>query len=104
MDNILTQLQNTLEERKKETSDNSYVASLYEKGLNEILKKIGEESAEVIIAGKEENKKQIIYEVSDLFFHIMVLLRQQNIDIKDIEEELQRRFGLSGLIEKQNRK
>ncbi len=103
MDKIFQQLEAVLEERKSASTDKSYVASLYKKGLDEILKKIGEETTEVIIAAKDEDKKQIIYEVSDLFFHIFILLRQQNIKLEDIELELQRRFGLSGLDEKEAR-
>jgi phosphoribosyl-ATP pyrophosphohydrolase len=103
MDKIFQQLETVLEERKNTPVDESYVASLYAKGLDEILKKIGEEATEVVIAAKDENKEKIIYEVSDLFFHTLVLLRQQNITLEEIEVELQHRFGLSGLIEKASR-
>lgn len=103
MDKIFQQLETVLEERKNASEDKSYVASLYKKGLNEILKKIGEEATEVVIAGKDKDEKKIVYEVSDLFFHTLVLLKQQNIDFEKIEKELQRRFGLSGLEEKNNR-
>jgi phosphoribosyl-ATP pyrophosphohydrolase len=82
MDKIFQQLETVLEERKNTPVDESYVASLYAKGLDEILKKIGEEATEVIIAAKDKNKEKIIYEVSDLFFHTLVLLRQQNITLE----------------------
>ena len=103
MDKIFQQLESVLESRKSTNADKSYVSSLYKKGLDEILKKIGEEATEVVIAAKDKDKDKIIYEVCDLFFHTLVLLRQQNIDIKEIETELQRRFGLSGLEEKDAR-
>ncbi len=103
MDNILKQLEDILEQRKSADADSSYVASLYEKGTDEILKKIGEESAEVIMATKDDDKDKIIYEVADLWFHTLVLLRHKDIKMDKIEAELSRRFGLSGLTEKANR-
>jgi phosphoribosyl-ATP pyrophosphohydrolase len=103
MDNIFTQLEIILEQRKSESSDSSYVSSLYNKGTDEILKKIGEESAEVIMATKDNIEDKIIYEVADLWFHTLVLLRHKNIEVSKIEQELSRRFGLSGLEEKANR-
>jgi len=103
MDNILITLEQILEQRKSASADSSYVSSLYNKGTDQILKKIAEESAEVIMAAKEEDSDKIIYEVADLWFHTMVLLRHQNIAFSDIEEELMRRYGVSGLTEKLNR-
>ncbi len=103
MDNILKKLEEILEERKSANENESYVASLYAKGLDEILKKVGEESAEVIIAAKDNNNEKIVYEVADLWFHILVLLRQKDIKVDKIEQELSRRFGLSGLEEKASR-
>jgi phosphoribosyl-ATP pyrophosphohydrolase len=103
MDNILKQLEIILEDRKNANSNNSYVSSLYQKGTDEILKKIAEESAEVIMATKDDTENKIIYEVADLWFHTLVLLRHKNIEVDKIEQELSRRFGLSGLEEKANR-
>ncbi|CAC9544542.1 Phosphoribosyl-AMP cyclohydrolase / Phosphoribosyl-ATP pyrophosphatase [uncultured Candidatus Thioglobus sp.] len=103
MDNIFTQLESILEQRKSVGADNSYVSSLYKKGTDEILKKIGEESAEVIMAVKDDVESKIIYEVADLWFHTLVLLRHKDIEVAKIEQELSRRFGLSGLTEKANR-
>ncbi|MEI6745674.1 MAG: phosphoribosyl-ATP diphosphatase [Methylococcaceae bacterium] len=103
MSNTLMQLAQVLEQRKEQTADKSYVASLYEKGLNSILKKIGEEAAEVIIAAKDGDAEQIIYETADLWFHCMVLLAQQGLNPSDVLNELNRRFGLSGLDEKAQR-
>jgi phosphoribosyl-ATP pyrophosphohydrolase len=103
MNNTLMQLAQVLEQRKEQSGDKSYVASLYEKGLNSILKKIGEEATEVIIAAKDGDTKQIIYETADLWFHCMVLLAQQGLNPNDVLDELHRRFGLSGLDEKAQR-
>lgn len=100
----MRQLAEVLEQRKLETTDKSYVASLYAKGLDTILKKIGEEAAETIIAAKGGEKQQIIYETADLWFHCMVLLASQGLGPDDVLNELQRRFGLSGHDEKSQRK
>ncbi|NOS73308.1 MAG: phosphoribosyl-ATP diphosphatase [Methyloglobulus sp.] len=104
MSDVLQQLAQVLEQRKLESAEKSYVASLYAKGLDTILKKIGEEAAETIIAGKGGNKEQIIYETADLWFHCMVLLASQGLGPEDVLSELQRRFGLSGIEEKSQRK
>ncbi len=100
---VLFQLEKIINQRVQENSSKSYVASLNNKGINEILKKIGEESAEVIIAGKDQDKNSIIYESCDLIFHLMVLLSNQGISLDSIEKELSRRFDVSGLEEKANR-
>ena len=104
MSDVLQQLAQVLEQRKLESADKSYVASLYAKGLDTILKKIGEEAAETIIAGKGGDNQQIIYETADLWFHCMILLADQGLGPDDVLSELQRRFGLSGLDEKSQRK
>ncbi len=103
MTDTLTQLAAVLEQRKQESADSSYVASLYAKGLDTILKKIGEEATETVIAAKDGDKQQIIYEMADLWFHSMVLLAHQDLSPDDVLAELQRRFGLSGLEEKAQR-
>ena len=103
MSNILEQVAQILEERKLESAEKSYVASLYAKGLDSILKKIGEEATETVIAAKNGDKNQIIYETADLWFHSMVLLADQGLGPDDVLQELQRRFGLSGLEEKAQR-
>ena len=103
-DNILEQLTKTLEERKQADPDSSYVAQLHHKGLNTILKKVGEEAAETIIASKDGNKDEIIYETADLWFHSMVMLSHHGLGPEDVLNELARRFGLSGIEEKANRK
>ena len=103
-DDIIERLVKVLELRKGADPATSYVASLYDKGLDSILKKIGEESAETIIAAKTGDKEQIVYETADLWFHCLVLLAQQNIDARRVLEELERRFGLSGIDEKAARR
>jgi len=99
-DDILLRLMTVLASRKDADPESSYVAGLYHKGLDSILKKIGEESAETIIAAKSGDKQQIIYETADLWFHCMVMLAQQNLDARLVLEELERRFGVSGIDEK----
>ena len=97
---IIERLMKVLESRKDAEPGASYVASLYHDGLDSILKKIGEESTETIIAAKTGDKDQIVYEIADLWFHCLVLLAQQNIDVRQLLDELDRRFGISGIEEK----
>ncbi|MDB0064066.1 phosphoribosyl-ATP diphosphatase [Gammaproteobacteria bacterium] len=99
----LSALQQVLRERLAADPDNSYVASLYAKGLDHILKKVGEESAEVIIAAKGEDETALVKEVADLWFHCMVLLVQKGLSSEDVLEELNQRFGISGHEEKASR-
>jgi phosphoribosyl-ATP pyrophosphohydrolase len=101
---ILNQLAAVLEERKSQDPQKSYVAGLYAKGLDHILKKIGEEATETVIAAKDGDPGKIVYEMADLWFHCMVLLAQQGLGPQAVTAELQRRFGLSGLEEKASRK
>ena len=101
--NVLQQLAEVLEARKGASPDSSYVASLYDKGLDAILKKIGEEATETVMAAKDGDADKIVYEVADLWFHTLVLLAQQGLDPKQVTDELSRRFGLSGLEEKASR-
>ncbi len=103
MSDILDKLALILEERKQAEPDSSYVASLYAKGTDAILKKIGEEATETVLAGKEGNREQIVYETADLWFHSLVLLASQGLGPNDVLAELDRRFGLSGLQEKRQR-
>lgn len=100
---ILEQLAQTLEQRKQADPDSSYVAKLHHKGLDTILKKVGEEATETVIASKGGNADEIIYETADLWFHTMVMLSYHNLGPDDILNELSRRFGLSGIEEKANR-
>lgn len=103
MTDTLNQLAQVLEERKQADPDSSYVAKLYSKGLDAILKKIGEEATETVMAAKDGEKDKIIYETADLWFHSLVLLAHQGLKPQDVLNELERRFGLSGLEEKANR-
>ncbi|CAG1771186.1 phosphoribosyl-ATP pyrophosphohydrolase [uncultured bacterium] len=103
MNDTLNQLAEVLDQRKTQSAEQSYVASLYAKGLDTILKKIGEEATETVIAAKGGDKSHIVYEMADLWFHCMVLLAQQGLHPDDILNELERRFGLSGLEEKAQR-
>ena len=103
-DDILQRLMAVLESRKDADPDSSYVAGLYRDGLDAILKKIGEESAETIIAAKSGDARQIVHETADLWFHSLVMLAQQDLDAQQVLDELDRRFGLSGIEEKAARK
>jgi phosphoribosyl-ATP pyrophosphohydrolase len=100
---ILHRLAEILTDRKHADPSSSYVAKLYARGLDAILKKIGEEATEVVIAAKSGQREQIIYETADLWFHTLVLLSQEQIHPHEILAELERRFGVSGLTEKANR-
>jgi phosphoribosyl-ATP pyrophosphohydrolase len=103
MSDILKQLSAVLEERKDASPDNSYVAALYDKGLDAILKKVGEEATETVMAAKDGDRDKIVYETADLWFHTLVMLAQQGLSSDDVLTELARRFGLSGLEEKAGR-
>ena len=107
MSDVLAALDVILEERKGAEPDASYVSSLYTKGLNKILEKVGEEATETILAAKDAEQSQdnsdLIYETADLWFHTLVMLHQRGEDSQVILTELARRFDLSGLVEKANR-
>ena len=103
MSDVFEQLSKVLDERKTAAADSSYVASLYHKGLDTILKKIGEEATETVIAAKDGQADQIIYETADLWFHTLVMLKHLDLEPQAVLDELERRFGLSGLEEKANR-
>jgi phosphoribosyl-ATP pyrophosphohydrolase len=100
---ILDRLAQTLEARKQADPQSSYVAKLYHKGLDAILKKVAEEAAETIMAAKDGVREKIIYETADLWFHSLVLLAREGIHPDEILNELARREGLSGIAEKASR-
>ena len=123
---ILAQLSNVLESRKAAAPDSSYVASLYAKGLNKILEKVGEEATEVVLAARDlaqgepqnpasdtrspppaktkaELESALVGEVADLWFHSMVMLSHQGIASGKVLDELGERFGVSGIVEKNSR-
>lgn len=88
---LLQRLYKLIEDRKNNPKEGSYTNYLFDKGLDKILKKVGEESAEVIIGAKNENKNEMIYEISDLAYHVLVLMVNSNITIEDIKNELRGR-------------
>ncbi len=102
--NVLAELDSILAERKKATADSSYVASLYHKGLNKILEKVGEECTETIIAAKDAassgNTDDLVYETADLWFHSLVMLGHFNVSSDAVLAELARRLHTSGHVEK----
>jgi phosphoribosyl-ATP pyrophosphohydrolase len=104
---IIGQLSEVLESRKQASQDDSYVASLYNYGLDKILEKVGEEAVETILAAKQAERtgdnEKVIYETADLWFHSLVMLSHLGENADSVLEELDRRFGLSGLEEKANR-
>jgi phosphoribosyl-ATP pyrophosphohydrolase len=105
VDTVLSQLTQVLEQRKHSVAtDNSYVAKLHQEGLNKILKKVGEECVETIIAAKDAalsgDNQPLIYETADLWFHTLVMLSHVGEDYRAVLSELERRFDLSGLAEK----
>ena len=102
-DDILQRLTETLEARKQASPESSYAARLFSKGEDAILKKIGEESMEVVLAAKSGDKAHLIYETADLWFHCMVLLARNGLSAHDVLAELARREGLSGIAEKESR-
>lgn len=103
MSDILNRLAQVLEARKQADPESSYVASLYAKGLDAILKKVGEEATETILAAKDGERAALVHETADLWFHTLVLLAAQGIGPDEVLAELDRRFGLSGLDEKRQR-
>lgn len=97
---ILSELAAELEQRKAASDTESYVASLYKRGTDAILKKVGEEATETIIAVKSGSKKDIVHETADLWFHTLVMLADQGLGPGDVLRELDRRRGTSGHAEK----
>ena len=102
-ESVLAHLTAVLQQRKSADPETSYVAKLYHKGLDTILKKIGEEATETVIAAKGGDRQQLVYEMADLWFHCLVLLVDQGLSADAVIEELERRFGMSGLVEKASR-
>lgn len=100
---IIDTLSHIIEERKLEKSQNSYVASLFNKGENTILKKVVEEAAEFCFASKDKDKNEIVYEAADLMFHLLVALSLNDVNFELVKNELKRRFGRSGIDEKNSR-
>jgi phosphoribosyl-ATP pyrophosphohydrolase len=100
---VLGRLAATVERRKDADPSSSYVAALFARGDDAILKKIGEEATEAVIAGKDGDKIRIVSEVADLWFHCLVLLARHGLGPADVLDELSRREGISGHAEKASR-
>jgi phosphoribosyl-ATP pyrophosphohydrolase len=100
---ILDAVYQVILDRKANPAENSYTASLMKRGVDTILKKVGEEATELVIAGKGGTHREIICETADLFFHTLVLLGFHDIPLEDVHAELRRRFGISGIDEKNAR-
>jgi phosphoribosyl-ATP pyrophosphohydrolase len=101
---MLHRISETLLERRRADPETSYTAQLMSKGPDSILKKIGEECAELIMAGKEGNRLHVVWESADVLYHIMVLLAFHGLSIEDVLQEMRRREGISGIDEKKSRK
>ena len=109
MNDVWKQLYQVVQDRKASPQEGSYTCYLFDKGLDKILKKVGEEATEVVMAAKDvadgkKAKEHLVYEVADLWFHSMVVLSCYGLRPEDVVRELARREGVSGLVEKANRK
>ncbi|GMQ96305.1 MAG: phosphoribosyl-ATP diphosphatase [Gammaproteobacteria bacterium] len=104
MSDTLDKLAEVLEARKTASPDSSYVAGLYAAGLDKVLEKVGEEAAEAIAAARQDDPRALVRETADLWFHCLVMLAARGLHPRDVLEELERRFGISGLEEKAGRK
>lgn len=100
---VLAEIYQIVLDRKAATTDQSYIASLYAKGLDAILKKVGEEAAETLIAAKNSGAAELTHELADLWFHTLVLMAVKNLPLSAVTDELARRMGTSGLAEKAGR-
>jgi phosphoribosyl-ATP pyrophosphohydrolase len=96
---ILSRVADVIESRRSADPQSSYVAKLFHKGLDAMLKKVGEEATETVMAAKDGQPTQVVYEVADLWFHTMVVLAQFGMRPEQVLQELARREGLSGLAE-----
>ncbi len=99
-DDVLIRLYATLLERKSADPESSYVSRLYRDGIDAILKKIGEEATETVLAAKGDDRGALVHELADLWFHALVLMAARGIPPQDVTGELSRRMGQSGLAEK----
>lgn len=101
---VLNRLQTLIRTRKNSSVEESYTSGLFQKGQDHILKKLGEESYEVVMASKDNDREHIIRELADLWFHSLVVMAYHNVSTGDVALELERREGVSGLEEKASRK
>ncbi len=100
---VLRRVSATVTERKQASPDASYVSSLYTKGTDAICKKVAEEAAETIMAAKDGSRLHIVHEVTDVWFHTLVLLAHFGLSVEDVLAEFRRREGMSGIDEKNSR-
>ncbi|MCY6960505.1 phosphoribosyl-ATP diphosphatase [Clostridium brassicae] len=100
---IITELYSIIESRKRKKVENSYTNYLFEKGLDKILKKVGEESTEVVLAAKNNNNEELILEICDLIYHSLVLMAEVGITTEEIKEELKKRREKIGNNKKERR-
>ena len=103
MSDVLEKLAGVIESRKTQSAGSSYVASLFDKGMDSILKKVGEEAAETIVAAKNDDDAQLVHETADLWFHTLIMLAARGLGPEQVLSELERRFGVSGHDEKAGR-
>jgi len=90
-----------LQDRKAKMPEGSYTTYLFQKGLDKILKKVGEESTEVIIAGKAQDKAETVYEIADLAYHVLVLMTEMGISVEDIRQELASRHVIDHKVKQE---
>lgn len=98
--NLIKDEYNVILERKDEKAEGSYTAYLFEQGIDKILKKVGEECTEMVIAAKNNDKEETVYEITDLIYHTLVMMANQGISPEDIEEELKKRAAKRGNLKK----
>ncbi len=101
---VFNRLQVLIQSRKNSSKDDSYTAGLFQKGQDHLLKKLGEESFEVVMASKDNDRQHVIMELADLWFHTLCVMAYHDVSLGEVALELERREGVSGLEEKANRK
>ena len=101
MNDVWKQLYQVVQDRKASPQEGAYTCYLFDKGLDKILKKVGEESTEVIIAGAKRDKEETIYEISDLAYHVMVLMIELGISVEDINKELEKRHVIDHKVKQE---
>ena len=99
--NVLMDLYDTVVERKDNKQEGSYTCYLFEKGIDKILKKVGEECTEVIIAAKADDKAETVYEIADLAYHVMVLMNEMGITVEDVHRELASRHVIDHKVKQE---
>ena len=100
-DTVLRDLYQVVLNRKSDPQEGSYTCYLFDKGLDKILKKVGEECTEVIIGGRKEDREETVYEIADLTYHVMVLMVQMGITVEDITRELEKRHVIDHKVKQE---